>query len=258
MHVFLFPFTTTLALDVDVFFSWAIDHKSTNVKSHSWVCPLNLVHVFIGIHRLVALFPARVHRGHRGPLIGGILAVISVIFAFFLWRYLLLRRRKRQYDAAKAAIITNRNLVNLDPDFDSVLRKPDIPPQSKKVTRKRSVSNNSTNAERMQAKAVMRQQYLANELRAIEKQREALLQVQQQMRGTGASTMGEVDSDMAVQSSMTTESAGGIDRTPREQDLERQNELLRQRIRYLEEQQRSDWARGLSDLPPPGYSEAPI
>ncbi|KAK7030222.1 hypothetical protein R3P38DRAFT_3314691 [Favolaschia claudopus] len=134
-----------------------------------------------------------------GPLIGGILAVISVIFAFFLWRYL--------------------------------------------------------NA--WQAKAVMRQQYLANELRAIEKQREALLQVQQQMRGTGAS-MGEVESDTAAQSSTTTDSAGGIDRTPREQDLERQNELLRQRIRHLEEQQSSDWAWGRSDLPPPGYSEAPI
>jgi hypothetical protein len=94
-------------------------------------------------------------------------------------------------------------------------------------------------------------------VRAIQKQREAFGKIQQERlvepreplstAGVPAETTGSRDSeDVSAASS-------------RPADLEsarRQNELLRQRILELEEQQRLDWEQGLSNHPPPGYNES--
>ncbi|KAJ7921126.1 hypothetical protein B0H13DRAFT_2318700 [Mycena leptocephala] len=108
-----------------------------------------------------------------------------------------------------------------------------------------------------QSPVVLRLPLLENEVRAIQKQREAFGKIQQERLveprvplstvGVPAETTGSGDSeDVSAASS-------------RPADLEsarRQNELLRQRILELEEQQRLDWEQGLSNHPPPGYNES--
>ncbi|KAJ6495895.1 hypothetical protein DFH09DRAFT_1205332 [Mycena vulgaris] len=106
-----------------------------------------------------------------------------------------------------------------------------------------------------------RQQYLTNDLRAIHRQHEALRRIEEKQRAAPEAPAESDDHLPVVEVSTPTDTA------PPDEDAEtakapvdlesaqRQNEMLRRRIRELEEQQHSDWARGLSDQPPPGYSE---
>ncbi|KAJ7484382.1 hypothetical protein FB451DRAFT_82953 [Mycena latifolia] len=89
-----------------------------------------------------------------------------------------------------------------------------------------------TQSHALQPQTVLRLPHLANELRAIEKQHEAFRQIQQPSPATQG--LAEQKSEAAT-SSEELESA------------RQQNEILRQRIRELEEQ--SDW------VPPPLYND---
>ncbi|KAJ6556828.1 hypothetical protein DFH09DRAFT_1164558 [Mycena vulgaris] len=112
-----------------------------------------------------------------------------------------------------------------------------------------------------ESKARGRQQYLTNDLRAIHRQHEALRRINEKQRAAPEAPADSDDHPPVVEVSAPTNTA------PPDEDAEtatapvdlesaqRQNEMLRRRIRELEEQQHSDWARGLSDQPPPGYSE---
>ncbi|KAF8166076.1 hypothetical protein K438DRAFT_1857515 [Mycena galopus ATCC 62051] len=186
---------------------------------------------------------SKLPKAKAGPFVGGALAVLAVIFALFLWRYIALRTRKRkELDAAG-----RKDEVDLVRDLEShpSQNPPPVPTPIQQNNRRNPSAVPSGDA---RTKAASRQQYLANELRAIEKQQAALQKHREQRR----SALVTESAVYEVAPANNTTTAG---ETTREVDLERQNEMLRQRIRDLEEQQESDWARGLSDLPPPGYSE---
>ncbi|KAF7369616.1 hypothetical protein MVEN_00292400 [Mycena venus] len=186
---------------------------------------------------------SKLPKAKAGPFVGGALAVVAVIFVFFLWRYLVLRTRKRKELEAAG----RKDEVDLVRDLESHPSQ-NPPPVPATIQQDNSRNPSTVSSRDTQTKAASRQQYLANELRAIEKQQAALQNYREQRRSTPASE--PAVSELAPANDTTT--AG---ETTREVDLERQNEMLRRRIRELEEQQESDWARGLSDLPPPGYSE---
>ncbi|KAJ7336094.1 hypothetical protein DFH08DRAFT_877866 [Mycena albidolilacea] len=184
---------------------------------------------------------SKLPKAKAGPFVGGALAVVAVIFALFLWRYFVLRNRKRKELEADG----RKDEVNLVRDLESHPSQ-NQPPVPTTIQKNKSRNPSAGPSRDTQTKAALRQQYLANELRAIEKQQAALQKCREQRRSAPATESPE--SAPAIGMTIAGE-------TTREDDLERQNEMLRQRIRELEEQQESEWARGLSDLPPPGYSE---
>ncbi|KAJ7702777.1 hypothetical protein B0H17DRAFT_1042981 [Mycena rosella] len=184
-----------------------------------------------------------------GTIVGGALAVIAVIFAFFLWRYLVLRATRRKRLASPAG----RDTANLVRDIESLPMPIDATQPVGKNKRTAQPTRDT------QSKARLRQEYLAKELRAAQKRQEALLRVE---TGMTQAAVASVPSEEPVVAGAPVDTPSRVAErseavTPLE-DLEsarRQNDILRRRIRELEEQQQSDWARGLSDEPPPGYSE---
>ncbi|KAJ6632366.1 hypothetical protein B0H10DRAFT_13539 [Mycena sp. CBHHK59/15] len=167
----------------------------------------------------------------------GVTAVLLVVVLLLFLYIRKLRRRKRmnfetrsidpnymaESDLAKGYSSTNASLAaqRIQPFFSdtSATTEP--------------VSTLSSKA------AQVRQEYLTNQMRAVQRQM-AELQV---VVGTGPLTT----SDDSVRGD-----AG--DSTGLEQ-ARRQNELLQARIQALESQLQSQWALGLSDEPPPGYME---
>ncbi|KAJ7500881.1 hypothetical protein B0H11DRAFT_1994781 [Mycena galericulata] len=89
-----------------------------------------------------------------------------------------------------------------------------------------------------------RQEYLTSQMRAVQKQLEAL----EGARAMAAASQTTSGSD-AMSSSGSEGDTGGLEQA------RRQNEALQERIRALEGQLQSQWALGLSDEPPPGYLE---
>ncbi|KAJ6560113.1 hypothetical protein B0H19DRAFT_1375971 [Mycena capillaripes] len=125
-----------------------------------------------------------------------------------------------------------------------------VAPAMKTIDRPNSTSDT-------QSKIVLRLPLRANEVRAIEKQREAfgkigrLAELKEAVSATGVppETTGSMGSAESSAEAATSGSTADLE------SARRQNELLRQRIRELEEQQRLDREQGLSDHPPPVYNE---
>jgi hypothetical protein len=100
-----------------------------------------------------------------------------------------------------------------------------------------SVSQSSESPTTMSSKAAqIRQEYLMNQMRAVQWQLQSL----QGVTGTASSATSD------FLSGSESDSLGL-------QQAKQQNEALQERIRALEEQLNSQWALGLSDEPPPGY-----
>ncbi|KAF8129403.1 hypothetical protein K438DRAFT_876927 [Mycena galopus ATCC 62051] len=100
-----------------------------------------------------------------------------------------------------------------------------------------SLPQSSESSTTMSSKAAqIRQEYLMNQMRAVQWQLQSL----QPVIGTASSATS------GPRSGSESDSLGL-------QQAKLQNEALQERIRALEEQLNSQWALGLSDEPPPGY-----
>ncbi|KAJ6556831.1 hypothetical protein DFH09DRAFT_1280237 [Mycena vulgaris] len=194
---------------------------------------------------------SRLAKPKVGAIAGGALAAVAAIFGFFVWRYLVLRATRKK----RLASPTGRDTADLVRDIEA--RPPPNPshPGEKKTAEPAFKDPPRTT----QSKAQLRQQYLADELRTVQKQHEALCRIERTAPVERAESGARVP---AVAGSAPSDAAnpadGGVETATTPADSEstqRQNEILRRRIRELEEQQQSDWAQGLSDQPPPGYSE---
>ncbi|KAJ6556830.1 hypothetical protein DFH09DRAFT_1164562 [Mycena vulgaris] len=187
-----------------------------------------------------------------GAIVGGGLGIVVVIFAFFFWRYRILRAAKRKRLASSA----RRDVADLSRDIENRAPPELLHPRDK--TAELAPAPAVLLRAVTQSKAQLRQEYLANELRAVQKQHEALRRIQEKQRAGHAEPAQSVDPAPVVGVGATNPTDPSVEIVTTPADLEsaqRQNEMLRRRIRELEQQQQSDWARGLSDQPPPGYSE---
>lgn len=111
-----------------------------------------------------------------------------------------------------------------------------------------SISTPSQPQGTMSSKAAQaRQEFLTNQLRAV----------QHQLRALDGTSLGSVSSGPLSASSVPSENVPAAQTTDRAglEQARQQNHALQERIRVLEGQLNSQWALGLSDDPPPGYIE---
>ncbi|KAJ7508732.1 hypothetical protein B0H11DRAFT_1901534 [Mycena galericulata] len=105
--------------------------------------------------------------------------------------------------------------------------------------------------------STVRRQYLQRELRAAQEKIVDIEDVERHAeptrttRGLFPERKGRILRLLSARSTTTT----GSGSTDHDLSLRERNEMLTARIQELEGQLRSPWARGLSDEPPPGYSE---
>ncbi|KAJ6526172.1 hypothetical protein DFH09DRAFT_1188065 [Mycena vulgaris] len=172
--------------------------------------------------------------GKSSPPVGLIIGVtfgataVLLILAFLAFLHIRKRRRRYNTDSEIHTVIDPAFLSHSGTTSSNDSVSQSIRPFTSDagVHMTNSVSALSSKAARV------RQEYLTNQMRAVQKQLEELQGV------TSAPLLKH-----------TTSSEGDGD------ELRRQNEILQGRIRTLEEQLHSSWALGLSDEPPPGYGE---
>lgn len=167
-----------------------------------------------------------------GAIIGIVLGTCFIIFSVAILLFLLRRRRRRQQ---KAEITATPFPVSSPRTIAS--RNGNVPDTSDT----RSIST-------------VRRQYLRNELRAAQEKIANIEDLETgtlSMRATQGSTAGRLLRLFSTRSASSTGSGlrGVVS------ELRDRNETLTARIRELEEQMESPWALGLSNDPPPGYSE---
>jgi hypothetical protein len=189
----------------------------------------------------VLFYPALTHSGSNhirskssppiGLIIGVTFGATVLLLILALLAFLRIRKRRRRYhtDGDIRPVIDPAFLPHSSNSSASDSAAQHIQPfmGDANVQMTKPVSGLSSKAARV------RQEYLTNQMRAVQKQLEEL-------QGVSAS---------ASLSKHPPSSEGDGD------ELRRQNEVLQGRIRTLEEQLHSRWALGLSDEPPPGYGE---
>ncbi|KAF7335753.1 F-box domain-containing protein [Mycena venus] len=173
--------------------------------------------------------------------------IILLLFAFLYFRKV---RRRRHMGleprppiepafVSQSAFATSHAGTSFGSDSLAPKIEPFMPTPTVSVSRTPSDSAPTTLSSKA---AQVRQEYLMNQMRAVQWQLQAL-------QGAGGPT------------SPTNTSEGSASVPGSELDsvglaqARLQNEALQQRIQALEEQLQSHWALGLSDEPPPGYLE---
>ncbi|KAJ7142505.1 hypothetical protein C8R44DRAFT_193244 [Mycena epipterygia] len=180
--------------------------------------------------------PVPAHRNMlpTAAIIGIVLGTCFIVLSLAILLVLLRRRRRRQQQADFAA---NPYPVASSHTVASIPRNGNAPDNSDT----RSITT-------------VRRQYLRNELRAAQ---EKIVNIEESetrtisMRATQSSTPGRLLRLISTRSASSTGSGlrGVVS------ELRDRNEALTARIRELEAQMESPWALGLSNDPPPGYSE---
>ncbi|KAJ7469982.1 hypothetical protein B0H11DRAFT_2283646 [Mycena galericulata] len=169
---------------------------------------------------------------------GAIVKIVIGVFSFLSLGILLVWLGRRRYRRRQS--------------FTS----PIIVPSPASVTSSSSNGDASDDSDAVNISTV-RQQCLQNELRAAQERIVDTEDVEghadhtRTTRGSFPESQGSILRLLSTRSTTTTQSGS----TDHDLSLRERNEMLRARIRELEEQLRSPWALGLSDEPPPGYSE---
>ncbi|KAJ7142527.1 hypothetical protein C8R44DRAFT_760777 [Mycena epipterygia] len=167
-----------------------------------------------------------------GAIVGIVLGVCSVILLLAILLVLLRRRRRRKQQADFAAIPF---LVSSPQTVASIPRNVNAPD----ISDTRCIST-------------VRRQYLRNELRATQEKINNIEELETlSRRATRGSTTSRLLRLISTRSTSSTKS--GLRDVVSE--LKDRNETLTAHIRELEAQMESPWALGLSNDPPPGYSE---
>ncbi|KAJ7483502.1 hypothetical protein FB451DRAFT_107288 [Mycena latifolia] len=167
-----------------------------------------------------------------GAIIGIVIAVCAImsLAIVLVWLRRRRRRRRRQQDADELII--------------------DIPeptpfPYSATFT---GTHSNATEHSDPRSTSKVRRQFLQNELRAAQEKMVDIHQVEQPVPPVESTPRG-IMRFLSARSNMGSNSEATVAR------LRERNGILTARIRELEAQMESPWALGLSDEPPPGYSE---
>ncbi|KAJ7433307.1 hypothetical protein B0H11DRAFT_2122412 [Mycena galericulata] len=173
-----------------------------------------------------------------GAIVGIVLGVCSILSLGILLLVWLRRRRNRRRKS-----------------FTSLISIPS--PAS--VTPYPSNGNASDDSDAGNISTV-RRQYLQNELRAAQEKMVDTEDVEGHVDSTRTTRGSFPESKRRIlrllsTRSTTTTASGSTDQDP---SLRERNEMLTARIRELEGQLKSPWALGLSDEPPPGYSEEQV
>ncbi|KAJ6479180.1 hypothetical protein DFH09DRAFT_1313098 [Mycena vulgaris] len=165
------------------------------------------------------------------------IALIAVIAVF--WCY---RRLQRRVTAAHAKGVTNHTISPfspLEPEAGTL-------PQSEHKVPESSGAHNSSGST----------QSLKNELRAVQEKMVDIADLERRASATIAPISGSSQLLRLISTRSSSRRANSVDEDlPSQLAAARErNEALAARIRELETQMHSEWALGLSDEPPPGYT----
>ncbi|KAJ7132505.1 hypothetical protein C8R44DRAFT_50207 [Mycena epipterygia] len=170
----------------------------------------------------ITLRSSRQAKPKVGAIVGGALAILAVIFALFLWRYLVMQRRKRKTLPSPAG----RGVLDLVTDMAPLPKL--ATPTTLTIDVKKLTKPHTTEPEQHTPAS-------ASELR-VQKQLEAIQHMQDAKSGPEPLSSAHMETPADLESAR------------------RQNELLRQRIQELERLHQQTNSTQLTDRPPPGYS----
>ncbi|KAF8173183.1 hypothetical protein K438DRAFT_1772282 [Mycena galopus ATCC 62051] len=165
-----------------------------------------------------------------GDILGIVIAICAVILlaGLSLVRFRRRGRRRQHHADVPSSPVDSASHIHA---FDTSVTIP-----HSEISDSRSISK-------------VRRQFLQNELRATQ---EKMIHIRPDVQSQGPTPgITRVLSAREGSISVTTESANSEAMS----QLRERNEALSARIRELEAQMESPWALGLSDEPPPGYSE---